>query len=334
MPENSIEGIFEAIKKLKVLIIGDAMIDRYSYGKVDRISPEAPVPIINVDLEDQRLGGAANVALNIQSMGATPILCTVIGDDQNGSSLLEILNTAGLATAGVVQSASRITTIKHRIISGSQHLMRIDSEDDHPLDSQERKLLVKHIQTIITSVDVVIFEDYDKGVLDVEVIQEVITSARKSQTPTVVDPKERNFFNYNGCTLFKPNLPELSTGFGKSIVPEKVFLDQSIERMAKIGAEKYLVTLSKKGIYWKDHKDSGVFPAHERSVSDISGAGDTVVSLAALAVALDMPQPFVAEFANLGGGIVCEYQGVVPISRQKLLEEVLKSERLNLFFKD
>ncbi len=323
MDYKSIDELFNSFKEKKVLVLGDVMLDTYVYGAVRRISPEAPVPVINVDRQEKRLGGAANVALNIQALGATPILCSVVGDDDDGVAFGQLLKKRGITDKGIIRSQKRITTVKHRVLSGSQHLIRIDLERDDALNAIDKKAMLRHISMLIDECDLVIFEDYDKGCLDEEVIKSAIDYANEANKLTAVDPKKRNFLAYKNCTLFKPNLKEMREGL-------KIEVDPTSEQSLKSGvdvlnniihAEKALITLSEHGMYYQETKNKGMLPAHLRSISDVSGAGDTVISIAALAMDAGMPMPLVAELANLGGGIVCESPGVVPISLEQLKKE-------------
>jgi rfaE bifunctional protein kinase chain/domain len=320
---NSLEDIFEAFNQLKVLIIGDVMVDSYLWGKVDRISPEAPVPIVHVQKREKRLGGASNVAVNIQAMGATPVLCSVIGNDADGQDLLSLLQKNNLSAEGIIQSKSRTTTTKHRIISGSQHLLRIDSEVDFPINSEERVQLIHTIKDLALNCQVIIFEDYDKGVITKRLIEEVVTFARQHQIPTVVDPKKRNFLSYTGVTLFKPNLKELREGLKLDFDShQEEELQQAVSLLKeKLQLTSALVTLSEKGVYIDFAGEKHLLPAHIRQIADVSGAGDTVVSIAAVCLALQLSPLLIAGLANLGGGLVCEYLGAVPINKQSLLEE-------------
>lgn len=323
---NSLEEIFEAFCHLKVLIIGDVMTDSYLWGKVDRISPEAPVPILNVQKREKRLGGAANVALNVQAMGAQPILFSVIGLDSDGTDFLELLNQQNLSAAGIVRSAERTTTIKHRIMSGSHHLLRVDQEVDHQISGIDQELLLKKITALLPSVDVVVFEDYDKGVLGKQLIEAVITLAKDFKIPTVVDPKKRNFLHYVGVTLFKPNKKELKEGIKTETSLHTIEeVDDAIDKLqAKLNADAVMITLSEQGVYFKSKKEALHIPAHIRKIADVSGAGDTVISVAACCVALRLPAKLTTELANLSGGLVCEQVGVVPINKQELLSEATR----------
>ncbi|MFD2514373.1 bifunctional heptose 7-phosphate kinase/heptose 1-phosphate adenyltransferase [Pontibacter locisalis] len=327
---NSIEELFSAFDKLHVLIVGDVMIDSYLWGKSNRISPEAPVPIVNVVKREKRLGGAANVALNVQALGATPLLCSVIGDDQDGADYLRLMEEKDLSTQGIVQSAERVTTIKHRIIAGAQQLLRVDSEIEHNLTAYEERHLEERYLQLLEKVDVVIFEDYDKGVFSENNIQRFINLAKEHNIPTVVDPKKKNFLSYTGCTLFKPNLKELREGLKVDFADENLhaFEEAVAALQAQLQVQQVLVTLSERGVFVADGHEKTYIQAHRRSISDVSGAGDTVISIAALCMALNASAPFLAGLSNLGGGLVCEQVGVVPVNKQRLLEE---AKQIRLF---
>ncbi len=323
MAFRSVNEIFDAFKNLKVLVIGDVMIDSYIYGAVSRISPEAPVPVVNVTRRESRLGGAANVALNVQSLGATPILCSIVGQDADGELLFELLKRKDISSAGVIRSKDRITTLKTRVISGSQQMLRVDSENDKHLTEKEEDTLMDKIKELAAGCQAIIFEDYDKGVLNPSVIAQTIALAQELGIPTVVDPKKRNFLAYAGASLFKPNLRELKEGLKAEF--DHTDLDQLSSAVNQLNAlmpiEKALITLSDRGVYLTDHVMSLHYPAHVRRIADVSGAGDTVVSIAALCEALHLPLEVQAELSNLGGGLVCEHLGVMPIEKESLLQE-------------
>ncbi|OKL39436.1 bifunctional heptose 7-phosphate kinase/heptose 1-phosphate adenyltransferase [Pontibacter flavimaris] len=327
---NSLEDIFEAFDRLKVLVVGDVMIDSYLWGKTSRISPEAPVPIVNVVKREKRLGGAANVALNVQAMGALPLLCSVIGDDKDGADYLRLMEEKGLPTEGIVQSPERVTTIKHRIIAGGQQLLRVDAEIEHNLIDYEERHLEERFLQLLGQADVVIFEDYDKGVFSEQNIRRFLELANQHGVPSVIDPKKKNFLSYVGCTLFKPNLKELKEGLKAEFADENLpaFEDAVEELQQRLQVKQVLVTLSERGVFVADGAEKTYIGAHRRSISDVSGAGDTVISIAALCMALKTSLPFMAGLSNLGGGLVCEQVGVVPVDRQRLFEEAL---RIGLF---
>jgi len=323
----NLSEIFDAFNHLRVLIIGDVMVDSYLWGKVERISPEAPVPIVGVIKREKRLGGAANVALNVKALGARPVLCAVIGADNDGHDFLQLLDESGMTREGIVTSQSRITTIKHRILSGSQQMLRIDSEMDSLLAPEEKNSISERIKTLLPTCDVVIFEDYDKGVLDEMLIREVTEAARAQGIPTIVDPKKRNFLHYRQATLFKPNLKELREGLKIDFNtghPDE--LEAAVQKLKDhLQVEGVLLTLSELGVFIDFADEKLHLPAHVRQIADVSGAGDTVVSIAALCLALHLSPGLIAELSNLGGGLVCEYAGVVPVDKQQLLEEALES---------
>ena len=320
---NSLENIFEAFNGLKVLIVGDVMIDSYLWGKSTRISPEAPVPIVNVVKREKRLGGAANVALNIQALGATPLLCSAIGDDADGGDFLRLLEDKGLSTEGIIQSPERVTTIKHRIIASAQQLLRIDAEIETELTEYDNRHLQERYLKLLDKADVVVLEDYDKGVFTEANIKRFIQLANERNIPTVIDPKKKNFLNYVGCTLFKPNLKELKEGLKVEFADENLhaFEEAVTELQHRLQTEQVLVTLSERGVFIANGSEKTYIDAHRRSISDVSGAGDTVISIAALCMALRTSVQFLAGLSNLGGGLVCEQVGVVPINKQRLLDE-------------
>ncbi len=325
--EKEIRSIFTRFEKLRVLIIGDVMIDNYVWGKVSRISPEAPVPVVSVTRKENRLGGAANVALNVQALGATPILCSVIGADSDGQSLLELMQKRKLAPKGILKSRGRITTVKTRIIGGAHHLLRVDEEIEHDITQNETELFLERISYLLDTqkVDVIIFEDYDKGLVTVPLIREVVKMARALKVPVVVDPKKKHFMNYQGATLFKPNLKELKEGLKIEFdhKSEKE-LSKAVEMLkTKLKIDLALITLSEHGIYVHGRKVKKRIPAHYRNISDVSGAGDTVVSVAALCLAAGLKPEMIAELSNIAGGLVCEDVGVVPINRELLEEEAV-----------
>jgi len=326
MDLSSIEQIFKAFKGLKVLVVGDIMLDTYIYGKVSRISPEAPVPIVHVRKRENRLGGAGNVAINVSALGAEPVLFSVIGADPAGDHLLDNTRHCGLSVSGIVKSDKRPTTIKERIISGSQQMLRIDSETDEKINEEISDNLLKKLKAEIENANVLIFQDYDKGVLYPSLIREIISLAKDAGIPVVVDPKKRNFLSYQNVDLFKPNLRELQEGLKIEVNKnDDVSIRKAVENLRKsIKYNNALITLSDRGVYMHNAQEEHFVPAHIRAIADVSGAGDTVVSIAALCLALELPHKLNAELSNLGGGLVCEHLGAVPINREDLLREALQ----------
>lgn len=331
MSFSNSEELFKHFNSLKVLVIGDVMVDSYVWGNIERVSPEAPVPVVRVHKKESRLGGAANVALNVQAMGATPLLCSIIGDDLEGKLFLKRMDIRGLSSEGIVISDGRQTTVKTRIIASEKHVARLDEEQDTPADKSEEAHLLGKIEQLISECDLVIFEDYDKGAITPNLISSTIASANKKGIPTVVDPKKRNFMKYAGTTLFKPNLKELVEGVENKIDPSSI---QGIEHgidslLSKMPVKSVMVTLSEQGVIIRNQEISHHIKAYPRNIVDVSGAGDTVVTIAGLALASKLSHQAIAILANLAGGLVCEHAGVVPVNKAELLQE-LKDNRLQL----
>ena len=326
--KEHIREIFKSFNNLNVLIIGDVMIDSYLWGKVNRISPEAPVPIVAVTKKERRLGGAANVALNIQALGANPILCSVIGVDYEGQAFLDLLKTQKLSQKGILKCRDRITTVKTRVIGNNAQLLRVDEEVEDEIEPSETQQLLTLISYIINhdKIDVIIFEDYNKGLITTKLVSKVVELAKSKNIPTCVDPKKKNFNTYKGVSLFKPNLKELREGIKMDVSGDNINeLQRAVSSFrVKQKAETILVTLAEKGVITNSRTIKEHITAHIRSIADVSGAGDTVISVAALCRALECNDIVTAALANLSGGLVCEQIGVVPINKEQLLEESLK----------
>jgi rfaE bifunctional protein kinase chain/domain len=324
--KEKLERLFDKMNDLHILVIGDVMADAYILGKVDRISPEAPVPVINTRSREVRLGGAANVALNLKALGAKVDICALIGNDDSGKELLGLLEKEGIGAAGIISSETRPTTIKTRVIAGGQHLLRIDDEDDSPANEVEQSQLLEKAMALLEKADAVIFEDYDKGVIFPELIQKVVQVSRKKGIPTTVDPKKRNFNAYSGVTLFKPNAKELKEGLqlevnARSLADIRFACQQVIE---KLQVEGVLFTLSEYGMAIQSGEIFAKVDALPRDIADVSGAGDTVISVATACLAAGCDPELLLILSNLAGGLVCEYSGVVPIQKQKIMAEALK----------
>ncbi len=326
-----IKELLKEFESKTILIVGDVMIDSYVMGKVQRISPEAPVPIVNLKKEEHRLGGAANVALNIKSLGATPILCSVVGNDESSNVFYQLLDQEGMRFDGVMRSSERVTTVKKRILGNNQQLLRIDSENTHELSLTESDKFLSQLKQILSSnkVDGIILEDYNKGVLSKEVIHQVIALAKENNIPTTVDPKLHNFLEYKGVTLFKPNLKELREGLNISIdFSDRNAFKAAIESLeSKLNNEISFVTLSEDGVYIKNSAESHHVKAHLRNITDVSGAGDTVISVATLCLVSGCDVRTIAEISNLAGGLVCEKIGVVTIKPEEILAAVEENKK-------
>lgn len=322
-----IKKIFTDFRKLQIVVVGDLMLDKYIYGQVERISPEAPVPVLDAKSADARPGGAANVAVNIKALEATPILFSVIGNDANGELLVRLLKEKGISTTQIIRSENRITTAKTRVIAKHHQMLRIDEEITSELEEAESKKLRQSIIRYLKNnqPDALIFEDYDKGVLSATMINEIIAQCQLLNIPVIVDPKQRNFFAYSNCTLFKPNIREINESLGSQINnPDIANLNAITASLhSRLPHQLTLITLGDKGIYLKNGKKTSIQKAHIRNVADVSGAGDTVVSVAALCLASGISPELMASMANIAGGMVCEMPGVAPINRQQFLNECL-----------
>tara|TARA_Y100000813_G_scaffold84395_1_gene59802 strand:- start:3105 stop:4070 length:966 start_codon:yes stop_codon:yes gene_type:complete len=313
-------SIFNNFKKIKVLIVGDSMIDSYMWGSINRQSPEAPIPIVDIEKYEKRLGGAANVAANIKALGATPILCSVIGNDDKG--FFDLMKRENLSTEGILKE-ERKTTIKTRIISENKHQLRVDEEDTFPINNESD--FIKHSIDLMNDVNVVIFQDYNKGVLTKYVIDNLVEFVLKKKIPTLVDPKKENYWQYKGLNIFKPNISELI----ESNTEEEELCLENISKIVtkqrkQLNAKLFLLTMSEKGMFIQSKNEEHYLPAHKRKIIDVSGAGDAVIATAALALTQKLNHQNLAQLANLAGGLSCEKVGVNPVDRQNLLNEAIR----------
>ena len=326
--KEEIVSLFDSMQVMHVVVVGDVMLDNYWWGEVDRISPEAPVPIVALRNRESRLGGAANVALNCQSLGAQVTLASVVGEDKDGALLIQLAREAGIDIQLVMQSTHRPTTTKTRVICRSQHMLRLDDEITEDLNIAEEHpfidMVLRFLQ--IQKPQVVIFEDYNKGLLKENVIKRIAEHCKEIAIVTTVDPKKRNFLCYEGVTIFKPNLKEVREGLHLPIesvdLPTLNEADQLLRD--NLGHEVTFITLSEKGVFFQDKTTSEIIPTHIRKIADVSGAGDTVIATASLVYALTKDARLMAEISNIAGGLVCEQVGVVPINKDLLKEETLR----------
>ena len=321
----NLEDLFRRMATLKVGVIGDVMLDTYMWGNVDRISPEAPVPIVALQKKEQRIGGAGNVALNIQSLGAKAFVLTVTGDDDDALQLSGLLSSQKINTKYSFKSKDRITTNKMRVISRNQQMMRLDAEIVNDISRQEEEKLLSNFEEFVQKEkpDLVILEDYNKGVLTEAVIRSVISICRENDILTAVDPKRKNFFEYRHVDLFKPNLKEAKDALNiiSPAVDKELLLNIHAELNNCLQHLVTLLTLSEKGIFYQQGSKAGIIPSHLRNIADVSGAGDTVIATAALVFAASKNPRLTAEIANIAGGLVCEEVGTVAIKKEKLFHE-------------
>lgn len=319
-----IDNFIEELGKLEVLVVGDVMIDRYITGNINRISPEAPVPVLNFTKEENRLGGAANVALNLKALGAKVHLLSTVGDDKNGQLFIDLIEQNGFSTAGIIQSADRETTVKTRVIAANQHILRVDREITSYLNDKDSSIFLERGESIIQSnkIDVILFQDYNKGVLSQEVINQLSSFAKKQNIKTSVDPKDKNFWSFKDVSLFKPNLSEIKAQLPFDIGYDIKDLDKADAFIRnKLNHNISLITLSEHGVYVSDGKNSVICPTQARSIVDVCGAGDTVISIASLSICKDIDLENIGLLSNLAGGQVCEKVGVVPVNKDQLKTE-------------
>ena len=325
---NDIDSLFTSFTTTKIGVVGDIMLDTYWWGVVDRISPEAPVPIVSLQRKETRVGGAANVALNLRSLGAPTTLFSVIGKDAEGAELASLLNKEGINTSYIHESETRVTTNKVRIMGRNQQMMRLDHEHTNDITAEQEAALLagfyKYVDTENPSL--IILEDYNKGVLTPNIITSVIDYCNEKGIPTAVDPKQKNFLAYKNCTLFKPNLKEVKEGLKITIG------DITLQNMNKVHTVLNenlhnaisFITLSEHGVYFSDGQAQKLIPTHIRNISDVSGAGDTVIAVASLVYASSKNMLLAAEVSNIAGGMVCELVGTAPINKNDLAAEVVK----------
>ena len=327
MNKQQIKELFTQMNDLHVVVVGDVMLDNYWWGDVERISPEAPVPVVTIKKKESRLGGAANVALNCKSLGAKVSIAAVLGKDSDGNLLIDLCKNAGLDTAMLMQSEERQTTTKTRVLSRNQQMMRLDDEQTKELNTKEEHPFIDLVLRMLQreKPQVLIFEDYNKGVLKENVIARITAHCKELGIITMVDPKKHNFLAYKDVTIFKPNLKEVREGLNLAI--DTVSLTELQEAHQEINKalvhQITFITLSEKGVFVTDGKAAFIIPSHIRNIADVSGAGDTVIATAALVFALSKDIKKMAEIANIAGGLVCEKVGVLPIDKQELEAECL-----------
>jgi len=319
------DKLFAQFEGIKVGVIGDVMLDTYWWGHVDRISPEAPVPVVALDKREYRIGGAGNVALNLVSLGAQVTALAVTGADDDGLLLKGLFEQAGIKTNFLLQSSSRITTNKVRIISRNQQMMRLDSETTKDLTAADEQALLQQVEQYILQEkpQAIVLEDYNKGVLTENVIKSVIALCKQHGVITTVDPKRKNFFAYQGVDIFKPNMKEVKDGLNLLVEDVNMTTLSDIHRQLqeKLHHRISFITLSEKGVFYHNHENARIIPSHLRNIADVSGAGDTVIAVASLIYTATKSIDLMAEVANIAGGLVCEEVGTVAINREKLLNE-------------
>lgn len=321
---QKLQSIFKKSKGKKIAIVGDVMLDKYVYGDVSRISPEAPVPVVDTRKTEYKLGGAANVANNIKALEAEPVLIGVIGDDYDSHHYLDAMKSLRLSAAGIFKDKSRPTTSKTRVIAHSQHVLRVDHEVKNNISKEVTKKLLAFIRKNLKSFEAVILQDYNKGVLTKEVIKNIIAMCKKARKPVYVDPKFNNFFEYKNVTVFKPNRKEVGDVLGMKIDGELSVKEAGRKLLDRVNCEFLVLTRGEKGMMLFD-KEKGKtvvlnIPTRARRVADVSGAGDTVISTIAVMLAGGADIAEAVHLSNQAAGIVCEEVGIIPIYKKALMD--------------
>ena len=321
MMEDKNPTLLPDFSDLHIVVIGDIMTDRYISGTVKRISPEAPVPIVEMEGIENRPGGAANVAMNILALGAHVTLLSITGDDREGDLLYELCSNQGRISSQIVKIPDRKTTVKTRVMAGNQQLLRIDNEDRNDIDFITAKSIIRNLENLISSkkVDGVILQDYNKGLLTENLIQAIISICNSKMIPTFVDPKEKNFFAFKGCTLFKPNKKEAqqaTANFSKDY--DLIALD--IQKI--LDTQVTMITLGSEGLFLQNNDDGILYPTSPRVIADVCGAGDSVISIISVCYIKGLTLPLIARIANIAGGQVCETPGVALVNKSNIQREL------------
>lgn len=328
MQSIDFDHLFSSFSQLKVGVVGDVMLDTYWWGKVDRISPEAPVPIVALNNREERIGGAGNVALNLKSLVAAVHVISVIGNDADGKQLIGLLEKNGIHAGFIIKSEARITTNKIRILSRNQQMMRLDAESTIDLSEAEENHFIASFKSYLEKENpqLVILEDYNKGVLTKKVIQVVIDLCKEKNILTAVDPKRKNFFSYKKADIFKPNLHEAKEALNiiHDTVDEKFLSEVHHLLYAELQHKVSLITLSEKGVFFQKGTEKSILPTHIRTIADVSGAGDTVIAVASIVYTATKNVQLMAEMANIAGGMVCEEVGTAAIDKEKFKQECKK----------
>jgi rfaE bifunctional protein kinase chain/domain len=325
IPQKRLTEIKNNFGNFNIAVIGDMMLDAYMWGEVKRISPEAPVPVVEIDNEFYRFGGAANVALNINKLGGTPLPFGLLGDDDNAEIFIDLFKNAKMDVEFLIKDSSRPTTTKTRVISSNQQIVRIDKESTNSISENLENLLINSLKNNIENIDAVILQDYNKGVLSKTLIKKIIELANNNNIIITVDPKFENFFTYQNVTVFKPNLKEAEDSLGIKQHSKNDIEKIGFKLLEKINSKYILLTLGADGMaIFEKGKQHKIIPTKARKVLDVSGAGDTVISTLTMALTAGATITEAAYLANYAGGLVCEEAGVVPIKFEKLFNNVLK----------
>ena len=325
---SRLEQLFQGFNGKRIAVVGDLMVDRYFWGAVNRISPEAPVPVVEVESQSTRLGGAANVANNVSSLGGIPIMIGVRGNDDGGQLLKKLIEDCGFPTSGLVVDAARPTTIKTRVIAHHQHVVRIDHEVKEDVSETIQGQILKVLKRELPTLDAIILEDYNKGVIVRNLIKEIVSLARSKEIIVTVDPKFNNFFEYKHVTVFKPNRKECEEALGRRLNERAAVEQAGRDILRTLEADNILLTLGEEGMSLFERSGPVTHVStHAKKVADVSGAGDTVISTLAMCLAAGAGIKEAASLANIAGGVVCGEVGIVPIEKQSLLYAITEPHR-------
>jgi len=330
IPENNIENILDSLRGKRVLVAGDLILDHYLEGNVDRISPEAPVPIVSLEGMGEKWvpGGAANVARNISSLGGIPLMAGAAGDDIEGRILVELLEKDGIDTEAVILDSSRPTTSKTRIMSGGHQLIRLDRETTEPISEVMQNSILSRIERIIGKLDAIVLEDYNKGVLVPRLISEILSIARREKVPVAVDPKFMNFFEFHGCTLFKPNRSEAALALGMEIKTVEDAIAAGKQILDRLSADSVLITMGGDGsVLCRKGTEPFFRPTAAMHVYDVSGAGDTVIAVMALSLAAGQPLDDGVRISGFAAAATCSEPGVYAVKPSDIIREVDRYSR-------
>ncbi len=331
LPRERAETLLRSMRGKQIAVVGDLMIDRYYWGAVHRVSPEAPVPVVEVDSESIRLGGAANVANNIASLGAIPLMVGLVGNDHEGQMLADMVKDMGFDQRGIIVDGSRPTTIKTRVIAQGQHVVRIDNESKAECPDHLISHLVDAVRYSIHSIDAIIIEDYNKGVVTAELIRQLITVARKYGKIVSVDPKFNNFLEYKEVTLFKPNRRETEEVLGGRLKSDDEVVAAGKRLLELLRAENVLLTRGADGMsLFQSNGEVSHYTSVARNVQDVSGAGDTVISTLTLGLAAQATIQEACILANHAGGVVVGSIGIVPIKADELMRSIVEPVPVNV----
>ncbi len=320
--------LLDSMRNRKIAVLGDLMLDRYLWGSVVRISPEAPVPIVEVETESECLGGAANVANNIHSLGATALPIGIIGKDNSGLRLIELARSSGFPTDGIFFDETRPTTVKTRVIAHNQHVVRVDRESKAEISPEITRSIVKFLDQVFPELDAIVLQDYNKGLLTRTLIHETIRLAQKHNITITVDPKFNHFFEYRNVTVFKPNRKETEQALGTRLAELGSLKEAAVHLKERLQCRNLLITLGEKGmLLLAEHGEQVTIPTRAKKVHDVSGAGDTVIGTLTAALSARANILEAATLANFAAGVVVGEVGAVPITRQKLMEAIQMHEK-------